>query len=1131
LDREILGDICGKDFIILETHVAPRIFALLAGVNDYTPNVGKLHGCLNDVDRYRDFLKSHFDESRLAIEVRKDSDATREGIIDGFRSHLSQAGPNDVALFQFSGHGARWKSAKEFNAFYPDGYDEGLVCWDSRREPDKPGSYDLSDKELAVLVSEVASKNPHLTVILDCCHSGSGTRSADHVAQLAVRLSHQIDQSRPLDSYLGGHYSKMLDQGLRLETPASKHILLAACERKKQAFEGYDRCGIFTSTLMEMLEKCKGNATYAELFVRIRAIVRRKAYNQTPQFETFLGFNGHGGFLGGEVLRSTKTRFIVGFDKKAKSWVADCGAINGIVTEQNKQVEFSIYGDKDDKEPIGSSKGTDVGLVKTKVDFEFEAKKSDHYFAEVTSLPAPPLNVSVDGNAEGIESIKEFQNSNVGLNDVQLVDDEDLNLEYRLSAEKHREHGDCLMLKHTATNRLVQGVKGFSDLSAERMFKTIGHVAYWERMLALQNHSCEADPAMVPFRFVETPIAGDETSHTDSKFSFDVDVEKKEFVRGKFVVKNQTQQELYVMLVYFSENYQMTVLDIDELPPVDAWKTLRTFKGKPNFRLGLSKNCPNMSTERFMLIVSKEPIDDFLLGPPDQRDSAGSENTVLSPIDIGQIVDPTKQRLAMEDCGQIQEVDWFTKTIEFELSKKACTLSSNGDSSPTSQIKIHSHPEFQANVVMGSVSIGGRNAESGAGFCQGLEANGLSLVNFSNARGDALNAVELTEIQNSESLKDNPLKITIDANLAEGECLLPVAFDGEHIIPVGETHRDEQGAAHLSIDHIPEMPDNRRSVFSSLKLYFFKTYMKLEKVNQLRQAVFDEQGNAKLDGSDLAQKVADAKQVTVLLHGILGDGESIASSIHPQTVGSDFSLPVWPDGKISQDHLVLVYDYENISTPLEKTASELKAALQKIGIDKSYDKPVALVGYSIGGLVARWLTEQEGGKEFVKNVFLIGVPNDGSPIGKIGPASRILKLLTTVALNSIPALAGICSAVLSGIVGVNKFTGVLEQLDKNSEFLTKLNQAPDPSVQYTILTGSVDSIAQPDAWLDKLIKKLGATDLMSTIFQDEPHDLVVSVGSARNISRSRSPEPMVHNIGCHHLNYFHSNTGDPIAKS
>jgi hypothetical protein len=107
--------------------MSTRVYALLVGINDYPSDVGKLAGCLNDVDRLHGYLSDNFAKADLAVEVLKDGEATRDNIIKQFRGHLGKAGEGDVALFHYCGHGARWASAQAFKEFYPDGKDEGLV--------------------------------------------------------------------------------------------------------------------------------------------------------------------------------------------------------------------------------------------------------------------------------------------------------------------------------------------------------------------------------------------------------------------------------------------------------------------------------------------------------------------------------------------------------------------------------------------------------------------------------------------------------------------------------------------------------------------------------------------------------------------------------------------------------------------------------------------------------------------------------------------------------------------------------------------------------------------------------------------------------------------------------------------
>ena len=58
-----------------------------------------------------------------------------------------------------------------------------------------------------------------------------------------------------------------------------------------------------------------------------------------------------------------------------------------------------------------------------------------------------------------------------------------------------------------------------------------------------------------------------------------------------------------------------------------------------------------------------------------------------------------------------------------------------------------------------------------------------------------------------------------------------------------------------------------------MKLYFFKTYLKQESVNQLRWVEFKTDGSFEHHKSMVADKVAGAQNVLLLVHGIIGDTE------------------------------------------------------------------------------------------------------------------------------------------------------------------------------------------------------------------------------------------------------------------
>ena len=137
--------------------------------------------------------------SRCEFLALRNEQATREAVIDGFRGHLAGAGPGDVTLFYYAGHGSQEQAPEQFWHLEPDRLDETLVCYDSRT----PGCWDLADKELARLIDEVTDRAGHVAVILDCCHSGAGTRG-ELAEGVTIRRAPIDGRIRPLDSFLAG---------------------------------------------------------------------------------------------------------------------------------------------------------------------------------------------------------------------------------------------------------------------------------------------------------------------------------------------------------------------------------------------------------------------------------------------------------------------------------------------------------------------------------------------------------------------------------------------------------------------------------------------------------------------------------------------------------------------------------------------------------------------------------------------------------------------------------------------------------------------------------------------------------------------------------------------------------------
>jgi Caspase domain/Lecithin:cholesterol acyltransferase len=974
-----------------------RVYALLVGINDYPPEVGKLAGCLNDVDHFHAYLSGNFDKANLAVEVLKDRDATRENIIRQFRAHLGKAKEGDVALFQYCGHGARWASAKAFLEFYPDGKDEGLVCIDSRR----PGGYDLADKELAILISEVAKNNPHLAVILDCCHSGSGTRGADAFRGLKPRVTHEVATERPLESYVDGYYARWQQKKVPLPIPTSKHILLAACERTQLAQESTDRSGVFTSTLVEVLDKSGGDLTYSDLFVRCRAAVRSRADNQNPQFEAFDNFNSSSGFLGRKASH-TGRRYSVYFDQG--SWKIECGAIHGVPTEPEKTVALALYPENDQARLAGTATTLQVGAQKSELKLGFASNESVRYRAEITSLPVAPLPVYFTGDAKGKASLQKALDSDGSVN-VMFTDIEE-GARYAL-----REEGGSLLLKQRETDLLIQGVEVGNrklDEAATSMLHILKHVVQWESSLALQNLRTQMDPAQVDFVFAEQLDNGKEHIYPAGEIILDF-VQgggKWKNIRGKLKARNRTPQTLHMVVAYFSTAYGIYILKNDPIDPGEAYVTLWGDGPDDYFYL---KDAVNESIENFKLIVSTEKVDDFLLAQKD--------------LELGKMAAGTRSIGCVEPRDKmIHQNEWFTKNCRIKVVRRLDQVGAKDSALANGKIVVKSHPSIKANLSLSAAKSRARSARDGSDFYQAFERQGMEMLNFSGTRGDNESILELTDIQNAAALKDNPLEIQVNVPLNKDEAILPLVFDGQHVLLGGDPYKDDDGNTHISIDHIPEVADRRRSLGGSLKLYFFKTYLKQNNVNLLRWVEYKTDGSFAYQKSMVANKVAAARNILLLIHGIIGDTEGMAAGVKACGIDRKFDL-------------VLTYDYENLSTPIAETAQTLKSQLAAAGLQENDNKQLTLLAHSMGGLVSRWFIEREGGNKVVDHLVMCGTPNNGSPFGKIEDARKILSVLTGLSMNYVPALIPFSSAVLMLLNRSKKLTPALEQMNPKSDFI------------------------------------------------------------------------------------------------
>jgi pimeloyl-ACP methyl ester carboxylesterase len=265
--------------------------------------------------------------------------------------------------------------------------------------------------------------------------------------------------------------------------------------------------------------------------------------------------------------------------------------------------------------------------------------------------------------------------------------------------------------------------------------------------------------------------------------------------------------------------------------------------------------------------------------------------------------------------------------------------------------------------------------------------------------------------------------------------------------------------------------------------------------------------------------VAAAKRVLLLVHGITGDTDGMAAGVRACGLDRQFDL-------------VLTYTYENLATPIADTARMLKAQLAAAGLRDGDEKHLTLLVHSMGGLVSRWFIEREDGRRVVDHLVMCGTPNNGSPLGQVEDARKILTVLTTLAMNFLPIAVPHLGAALMALNGTRKLTPTLEQMNPASEFIRTLNESGDPGIPYTILAGDVANYREPsDDRFARMIAKAGKSFVFDALFAHQANDIAVGVESILGIDGQRRTPPVRNNVGCHHMNYFVSAAGQQALKA
>lgn len=269
--------------------------ALIIAVSDYPVESGweKTHA-VNDCDLVIPMLEAN-GYQQADIQVLKNEEATKQAIVNTIRELTAAVQPGDYIYLQFSGHG---QQMADDNGDELDQLDEAFIPYDAhfRFTPGKyEGENHLRDDELELLMDGIrrrTGEKGNLTIVLDACHSGTGTRNNEEDEY--VRGTSYIFAPDDFDVYTDNFGPIKLN--LNKSPGLSPVTVFSACQPDQLNYEyrtptrPVSYYGSLSYFFCELVKEQKTEASVQTFYLRLKDKMekhfRKKGKEQSPYFES-----------------------------------------------------------------------------------------------------------------------------------------------------------------------------------------------------------------------------------------------------------------------------------------------------------------------------------------------------------------------------------------------------------------------------------------------------------------------------------------------------------------------------------------------------------------------------------------------------------------------------------------------------------------------------------------------------------------------------------------------------------------------------------------------------------------------------------------------------------------------------
>ena len=282
--------------------------ALLVGIN-YPDTSHALRGCVNDVTMVSEMLTREFGFTAKEKRMVTDNSATTANILERLEWLIEGALPGDFLHFHYSGHGSQMIDSKYDTDDEPDGLDE-IICPVDLNWRDKV----ITDDQLKSVFDRVP-EGVHLSIVLDCCHSGTGLDHAYHYRPLGVATkAREFGPDSPNRARLLPMPADIENRGMGLDLqPRSRQVrnvdqtglLISGCQSHQTSADAWINnmyCGAATFAFVSTMERGGYDVSYKELVDSMNQFMVQTGFSQRPEL------NGSADLLNTKVLGGKKQR-------------------------------------------------------------------------------------------------------------------------------------------------------------------------------------------------------------------------------------------------------------------------------------------------------------------------------------------------------------------------------------------------------------------------------------------------------------------------------------------------------------------------------------------------------------------------------------------------------------------------------------------------------------------------------------------------------------------------------------------------------------------------------------------------------------------------------------------------------